>query len=243
MRLHFTPFWERTRQGRNNMTKLTKAEFEALPESLKSKFTASGDDYVLEEVDVEGLKKSKADILKEKKDLQDQLDGLQKFKAEHEQAASTAEEEKMKEAGKFKELEERYKAKITETEAERDAKIGEVKGKFFESSLKNLLSEKGVRPDMARYALIDAANEFELGDDYTLKLKGGIGDAKEIDGFVAKLRETTPDFFKSQTPSGGGASGSGNNGGSANTITRAQYDADFDKYSPQVGKGELTVVD
>jgi hypothetical protein len=90
--------------------------------------------------------------------------------------------------------------------------------------LKNLLSEKGVRPEMARYALIDAANEFELGDDYSLKLKNGIGDVKEIDGFVAKLRESTPDFFTPTTQSGGGASGSGNNNGGGKTMPKSQWD-------------------
>ena len=95
---------------------------------------------------------------------------------------------------------------------------------------------------MAKYALLDASGEFELGDDLSLRLKSGIGDAKEVDGFISKLREATPAFFSPTTQTGGGASGSGNNGGNAKTITAEQYNANFAQYSEAVGKGEIQVV-
>ena len=46
-------------------TQITQAEFETLPESLKGKFTAEGDAYVLQEEDVTGLKTAKERILTE----------------------------------------------------------------------------------------------------------------------------------------------------------------------------------
>ncbi len=89
-------------------TKITKAEFDTLPDSLKTKFKADGDDYLLDEVteDVEGLKRSKAEILAEKKRIQDERDELRKFKTDHEQAKEVEETAKQKEAGEFAELDE-----------------------------------------------------------------------------------------------------------------------------------------
>lgn len=205
-------------------TKITKAEFDALPDSLKAKFEADGDGYSLQEIDVEGLKKSKAEILEEKKRIQAERDELKKFKDDHDAKANEADENQKRKAGEFEALEKKLRDKIAEVEADRDKRISDVRGRIFESSLENMLVAKGVRPEMARYARIDAVDQFELGDDYSLKLKDGIGDAKEVDGFISKLRESTPDFFKATTQPGGGASGSGNNGGNAKTMPEAQFD-------------------
>ena len=201
-----------------SITTITKAEFDTLPESLKGKFTAEGDTYILHEEDVEGLKKSKAEILAEKKRAEAKIAELEKFKAEYDAKAASEEEEAMKAAGKFKELEERYKAALDNERAEREKTESEWRNTFLSERVKNLLAEKGVRPEMAKYALLDVADQFELNAERQIQIKGGIGDAKEIDGVIAKLREATPDFFKATTQTGGGASGSGNGNGGTSTL-------------------------
>lgn len=208
-------------------TKITKAEFDALPDSLKTKFEAAGDEFALIEEDVEGLKKSKADILKEKKDLQDKLDEALRFKAEHEKAKEAEETEKQKEAGQFAELEKKLRDKIAEVEADRDAKVGGILGNLKTERLKNLLIEKGVLPDRANYALHDLSEQFDLesGEQgFTLKLKSGIGDPKEIDATIDGLKQKSPFFFAASGASGSGASGSDKSGGNAKTMPKSQWD-------------------
>lgn len=211
------------------MTKITKAEFEALPESLKAKFKAEGDDYILQEEDVDGLKKSKAEILEEKKRIQVERDELAKFKADHEKAASETEEEKLKAAGEFKQLEEKLRAKITEVETARDTQIGQIKSNLKTERLKNLLIENGVLADRADYALTATAEQFELVSDdagFSLKLKDGIGGADEIKAAVEGLKTKAPFLFAANNASGSGASGGNNSGGAQTpkTATRAELD-------------------
>lgn len=228
------------------MATITKAEFDALPDSLKPKFKADGDSFALVEEDVEGLKKSKAEILAEKKQLAEQLAELKKFKDEHEAKQTEADIAKEKEAGEFAKLEERLRAKIAEVEADRDAKVNGILGNLKTERLKNLVVEKGVLPDRAEYALTTLSDQFDLesGEQgFTLKLKNGIGDPKEIDGAIDGLKAKAAFLFAGQTQTGGGASGSGNNAGGGKSITRAQYDAAPDQYAKQLASRELTITD
>src|SRR6476646_3088204 len=84
-----------------NMTKITKAEFETLPEALKAECIDDGDAYVLQKEDVEGLKKSKAEILAEKKRIQDERDELAKFKADQDAAKAKEAEDLLLKQGEF----------------------------------------------------------------------------------------------------------------------------------------------
>jgi len=228
------------------MTKITKAEFDALPDSLKTKFKAEGDEYALIEEDVDGLKKSKAEILEEKKRIQAERDELAKFKAEHEKAKEADDEAKAKEAGQFAELEQKLRAKIAEVEADRDAKIDGLRNLVKSEKVKNYLVENGVIADRAKYALSDVLDEFELTDTDTgfgLKLKDGIGNADEMPGRMAKLKESSPFLFAANIASGSGASGSGNGQHSGQTVKRSDYEANPQAYLSQITKGDVTIVD
>jgi hypothetical protein len=207
------------------MATITKAEFDALPESLKTKFKAEGDGFSLVEEDVEGLKKSKAEILKEKKDLQDRLTELEKFKQDHEQAASALDEEQKRKAGDFEALEKKLRDRITEVEAESSNKVGSMLQTLKTERLKNLLIEKGVLPDRANYALADISDQFDLDEGLSLKLKSGIGDAGEIDSAINGLKTKAAFLFAASGASGSGASGSGANSGSAQTMPKSQWDS------------------
>jgi hypothetical protein len=223
-------------------TKLSRAEHEALDESLKTLYVPNGDGFKLDAdyEDVEGLKRSKAEILAEKKRIEEEAEELRKFKAEIAAKEAEAETEKLKRGGDFEELEKKLRARIAEVEAERDSKIaeiekgrdtkiGEIMGNLKNERLKNLLIEKGVLPDRTNYALSEMASKFDLESGeggFTLKLKDGIGDAKEIDTAIEGLRSKSAFLFADKSASGSGASGSGNNGGAMpKTATKEQVRA------------------
>ena len=206
---------------------ITKELFEMLPESDRAHFKANGDSYELTVEDVEGLKQSKAQILAEKKALQAEADALKAFKAEYEQKQNQTQEEKLKEAGAFAELEKKLRAKIEETEQAKQAELNQIRQTLTRERLINELTKRGVLADRAKYALADIADKVELSADFTaLKVKDGIGDAKEFDGLVATLREQTPFLFESSLSPGSGATGSnGNGGGQGKTWTRQQWES------------------
>jgi hypothetical protein len=211
------------------MKKITKAEFEALPESLKSEFKAEGEEYVLIQEDVDGLKKSKADILKEKKDLQDRLTVAEQFMADHQQKESDAANELLIKQGEFKTAQE---ARDKEWQGWVDAAASEKEALFshyHRERLQNELVKKGVLPDRAEFLVDKMAAETELYQEsetgkYSLRKKGGIGDAAAFDGIIEAAKTATPFFFAASNASGSGASGS-QGGGNAKTMPEAQFDA------------------
>ena len=210
-------------------TKITKAEFETLPDALKAKFAADGDDFVLNEEDVEGLKKSKAEILAEKKAIQDEAAELRKFKAEYEANQAKAKQADLEAKGEYekalKEKEKAWEDRFKSEQSERSTLLSDIK----RERLTNELVKRGVLPDRASYLVseLDGIVDLVKGDNgYQLQKKGGIGDAAEFESVIAAAKEKTPFFFAANGASGSGASGSGNNGGSsAKTVTRAQWDA------------------
>lgn len=215
-------------------TQITKAEFDALPESLKTKFEADGDNYTLNEPDVDGLKKSKAEILEEKKRLQGELAELAKFKADAEAKEAEAAEAKLKEAGETdawkKQYDERHQKLIADATAEKESLFADIK----RERLTNELVKRGALADRAGYLVgeLDADTELVKGDDgkFQLRKKGGIGDAAEFDSVIEAAKQKTPFFFAADGASGSGASGSGNTG---NATTKTMPEAQFDSMSPQ----------
>lgn len=209
--------------------KISKAEFDALPDAVKAKFEADGDEYVLQEQDVEGLKKSKAEILEEKKRIQAERDELAKFKADKEAENAKAEEEKAKKAGEFeKVLEQKEKLwnERIEAEAQKNAKI---MGTLHREQLKSkLVLDHKVLPDRVDYLANELMEqtEFAMSDNgFSLKKKGGIGDAAEFDAMINEAKQAKPFFFAANGASGSGASGSQQASGNAKTMPIAQFNA------------------
>src|SRR5688572_5969726 len=191
------------------MTKITKAEFEALPDSLKAKFKAEGDDYILVEEDVEGLKKSKAEILQEKKDLQAKLAELEKFKTDHEADLEKAKQSDLEAKGKYEEAlaakEKAWNERFESEKAEKESLFTDIK----RERLTNELVKRGAMADRAGYLVGELDSELELVKDegkFTLKKKGGIGDAAEFDAVIEAAKQKTPFFFTATSASGSGAS-------------------------------------
>jgi len=209
------------------MTKITKAEFETLPESLKTKFIANGDDYVLQEEDVEGLKKSKAEILAEKKAAADKLAAAEAKLQEYAERDAAVDDEAKRRAGAFEELEAKLRARITELETEKTTAVNDLLGTLKQERVKNFLTENGVKADRAKYALSDVLDEFDIeaaDGSFKLKLKNGIGDANELTDRVAKLKEASPFLFEGISASGSGASGSNATGSNTKTMARSAFD-------------------
>jgi DNA uptake protein ComE-like DNA-binding protein len=211
-------------------TKLSKAEFETLPDALKAKFKAEGDDaYVLIEEDVEGLKKNKAELLKELKELRERFGDLDPDAARKAmELAAAAEDEKLRAAGEFdklkSQLEERHKAEVEKARNDLNGLLASLK----RERLTNVLTEKGVLPDRAKYLVHELDKEVELVNDangFQLRKVGGIGDAVEFDAMIENVKQTSPFFFAATTASGSGASGSSNNGQSnAKAMVRTAFD-------------------
>lgn len=210
------------------MTIITKAEFDTLPESLKPKFKADGENYSLQEEDVDGLKRSKADILAEKKRIQDEADAMKKRLDEIDANKSAEETELMKKRGEFEELEKKLRDKLTETETQAKEREQSLLNNFKSERLKNELQARGVLSDRAKYALADIAEQVELAsgeNGFELKVKNGIGDAKEFDALIEGMKATSPFFFAPNGASGSGASGSeGNGGGNAKVMKRSAFE-------------------
>jgi hypothetical protein len=201
------------------MTKITQAEFDSLPESLKAQFTADGDAYALNVPDVEGLKQSKDAILKEKKELTARLAELEKFKSEIETRKSADEEEKLRAAGEFAKIEERYKAKIAEIETGFATKESQLMNNFKAERFKNELTARGVLPNEVDYALFKLGDQVDLVSNETgfqFKVKNGLGDPKEFDALVDNLKDAHPRIFTAIGAAGSGDSGSGNGNGVTN---------------------------
>jgi chromosome segregation ATPase len=194
------------------MATITKAEFEALPDSLKPKFKADGDSYQLIEEDVEGLKKNKQDILEEKKKADKELDELRKFKADFEANQQKAKQADLEAQGKYEEaLKEKEKAwedRFKSEQSERNTLLSDIK----RERLTNELVKRGALPDRASYLVgeLDQVIDLVKGDTgYQLQKKGGIGDATEFDAVIETAKQKTPFFFAGSTQTGGGATGSG----------------------------------
>lgn len=209
--------------------KITKDEFEALPDALKARFTADGDGYTMSEEDVEGLKKSKAAILAEKKALADKLSELEKFKAEHEARTAEAETEQMKKLGQFAELEKKLRDALETQKAESERERAALLATIKRERLTNELTKSGVLADRAKYAIADIENEIDLEateSGFALKVKNGIGDAGEFGKLVEGMKTRSPFFFAANGATGSGASGSGNGAGATGkTMTRAAFEA------------------
>lgn len=217
-------------------TKLGKADYEKLEDTLKTLYIADGDGFKLDAdyEDVTGLKAKRDELLKDLKEKQALLAKFEGLDPEAAKAAldklTAAEDEKLKAAGEFDKLKEqlelRHKTELEKATAEKSAILTNLK----REKLANALTEKGVLPDRVKYLLgeLDAQIELASTDNgFQLKKIGGIGDATEFDAIIDGVKQTSPFFFAADNASGSGASGSGNGGGhgSAKTVTRSQWDA------------------
>jgi len=203
-------------------TKIGKAEFEKLSEDLKKEYIADGDGYKLDAdyEDVSGLKAKRDELLAELADIKKKakaFDGIDPEKAKAAlEAAAKAEEEGLAAKGEYETL----KAKLEDRHAKELAAANEradsVIGKLRAEKIANLAVSKGVKADRIKAALAegDLDSIFDLDEnDFSVKKKDGIGDAKEIDEIFSGLKTSKPYLFEAGNTEGGGAAGSQTSGG------------------------------
>ncbi len=209
--------------------KIKKDEFDNLPDALKPKFKAIGDDYELIEEDTSGLKKSKEDLLVELKTLKEKFNGIDPDEATAALAAAkAAAEEGLAKRGEYetllKEKEAAWQKRIDDLTADKTTILQNLKSE----RVKTLCAERGILPERVRSAIaegdLDNIFELESGESgFSLKKKGGIGDAADIDAIFTELKTKAPWTFAADNASGSGASGSGNTGGTtAKRLTQAE---------------------
>lgn len=214
--------------------KMSKADFDALDESLKEYYVASGDDYVLDAEgveDVTGLKNKIAELLKAGKDKTELLKAFEGLDPEAAKKAleemAKIEEKKLADKGKYDELlgkqKTEFETKLAEATKARETTLAGLKAE----KLTNFLVKNGILADRAKYALGDVAELIELteGDaGFQLKLKNGTGDASELDKVISDLKTNSGFLFAASGASGSGATGSETKDG-AKSMTRTAFDA------------------
>lgn len=199
----------------------------------------AGETFTQEQVDamiaerlaseVEGLKKSQAQLLKEKKDAQaraalfegldpDEAKTLKAKLAEMEtQAKATAAGISSDQLAKLRqEAEQTYEKKYGPVLTERDQLKQEIRALKLDSVVKGLMASKGARAERIDALFTLSRDRFDLTDDGKPMVKDA---TKEVGQFIAEdLLQTYPEFFQGSGSSGGGASKS--NGGAGGVVTR-----------------------
>lgn len=205
-------------------TKIGKADYDALEESLKSHYVADGEGYKLDAdyEDVTGLKNKRDELLGEITGLKKQFEGIdpdaaRKAIAELEAARRekmTAEElhkEDLKKLRQELETANQRSRMLLEAEAERD----------LERALtKHLRAEK-----IEDASIILRAKHLKWEEeDGKPKWKTQSGEPVDFDTLIPSFQSSKADWFEAKTQTGGGASGSGNSAGSGKTMPKSQWD-------------------
>ena len=207
-------------------TKLGKADYDALEESLKAHYVADGENYKLDAdyEDVTGLKNKNSELLEDLKKVKETFkdidpEAARKAIAELEAARRekmTAEELHKEDLKKIRtELEaanQRSRA-LFETQAERDLHL--------------TLANKKVRAEKIEDAAIVLRAKHLKAEEADGKpvWKSLSGESLDLNEYLEGLRSSKADWFEPQTQAGGGASGSGNNSGSSAQWSRQQWDS------------------
>ena len=229
-------------------TKITKAEFDILPEALKTKFEVKGDEYELIEADVSGLKKNKDDILAELAEMKRKYGDIDPDKARAAmEAAQKAEHEDLAAKGKWEELEAKLRISHADEKAALDKRLSQMFETNAEKDLRLTLAAKGVFEDEAEnLSIILRSKHLKPVEDNGKTIWKSLDDTKIIDleTYVPELKTSYGKFFKADGASGSGASGSGNNNGAGlkKTATKAEVAKllPADKKAFYEGGGEVT---
>lgn len=170
--------------------------------------------------DAEAVFRKNQELLAENAKLKGLAKQAKEFDFEKARAAmdalERAEEEKLTKKGEFDKLLEQktraWEERIGSVSAERDAILTNLK----REKLANVLTEKGVLADRARFLVKELEAQIDLISDekgFSLRKTGGVGDAAEFDAIVEKVKAEYPFFFGASLAPGSGASGSSGNAG------------------------------
>ncbi len=225
--------------------KLTKEEFDKLPEAHREFYKQSGNDYILDAEgveDVSGLKgaldkerKAAADAAKALKAEQEKYAGVdvdeyKRFKTE----ADNKDTEDLKKKGQFDEFIEKQNKKLADQKAEYEARLkakdDELDKIIVDNGLRKAFEAGGVMPDRITDAvqlIRSRAKRNDKGDLIILDEDGETPLDASPETFAKELfKEQKPWLYAASGAGGSGAQGSGNgNGTGKKTIKRSEYDA------------------
>lgn len=180
--------------------------------------------------EVDGLKKSQAQLLREKKEAQARAalfegmdpEEVKSLKAKFTELEQTA---KAQAAGitsealaKLRqEAAAEYEKKYGPVLSERDALKAENRSLKLDTKVKDLMAKSGARPERIEALFRLSSDRFDLTDDGNPMVKGA---TKEVDKYIVEdLLKEYPEFFMGSGSSGGGAfKSSGGAGGGVRVI-------------------------
>lgn len=205
--------------------RLTPEQHTALDDSLKQYYVATEDKTGFE---LEGIGSIQRALAEEKArkatkpELAEELARLQAYEAEQKRKEAEAEEERTRAAGETDKWKEQYDARHKAELEKLGAQLSQRDANLKRERLTNVLTEKGVLPDRAKYLVHELDSQVELVSDdngFSLKKKGGIGDVAEFEAMIENVKTTSPFFFAATGASGSGASGSQGNGSNGKSDT------------------------
>jgi len=215
---------------------LTKEQHDALDDSLKTYYVATQDGgYELDGVgSIQRALEAEKAKRTTKPELVAEIEELRKFKADQEAATSKAAEADLEKKGQYEALlaakEKAWGERLEAVAKEKDSLLIST----HRERLTNELIKRGALPDRAGYLVgeLEGATELVTGENgFTLKKKGGIGDADEFDAMIEATKQKTPFFFAADNASGSGANGSGN-GANGGQTPKTLMQAEVSKLSP-----------
>ncbi|MGI8542038.1 MAG: hypothetical protein ACR2MD_00995 [Aridibacter sp.] len=202
--------------------KLSKAEYDELPETVKSLFVEDGEDTYISQTEADAsLKTKNSELLDDLKKRERELkafDGLDADKAKQAiTQMSEIEDKKLMSKQAFDELlekrEKEYKEKFDKIQDSYNKRFaGEA-----DKDLQIKLIAAGVREDRAEdLSIILKSKHIKAVDEdgSTVWKTSDTEQTVDLDTFIPSLKDSKADFFKPTGASGSGASGSGNNGNS-----------------------------
>lgn len=217
--------------------KLTKEEFEELPEATREYYKANGEGYLLDAEGVEDVSGLKSALQKERDERAAAKKALEAFKdidpEKYQQLLSDAEQrehDNLKKSGKYEEL----KAKLTEShnaekaklQAEIDKREARIRKFVLEDQVRSEAIKAGVVKDLIDDVVVVTGSRFKLDDNEKIQVldKDGSEMGITVESFFT-------DVFKEQRPhyyaaSGAGGSGAppGTNGGGNGVIRLKRED-------------------
>ena len=207
-------------------TKVSKADFDALEESLKAHYVADGENYKLDAdyEDVTGLKNKNGELLGELAKFKETFKDIDPEAARKAIAElEAARREKMTADELYKEDIKKYKTQLDEAN-QRSRALFETQA---ERDLHLTLANKKVRAEKIEDAAIVLRAKHLKAEEADGKpvWKSLSGESLDLNEYLEGLRSSKADWFEPTTQTGGGASGSGSNSGSSAQWTRQDWDA------------------
>ena len=219
-------------------TKISKADYDALNDILKTEYVQDGEGYKLDAdyEDVEGLKAKRDELLGKLTETQKAMKQFEGLDPEAAKAAlaklNELEDGNLLKKQQFDELFAKKKGEWETEKASLTKKISDIIEKQAEQQLAMKLTENGVKPTMAEDLALSLKTKYlsyvEDNGSPVWKTKDGL-ETVDLDKYIPSLKESKADYFNSTLGGGSGSSGSnGNSGGTAKTWNRSQWDAASD---------------